>query len=364
MSSDAPVRVPLEAESLPTQASLKTSPLRNSCHTDLLVQDRIREANTRKVEGNDYFRKGDWQEALSAYESAIVFLPKRKIALGDARSDKSSEQNEEGEPSQDTEVSASGLAESAEEVFDTETEKTCTTLRSILNANIGACHVKLVSLRIIQQGFTNQLMRESTSELSKRVPEVRPYSDRVGPHRQFPIALADDPKYLKALQRRATSNEILNTWSSLSSAQEGCCFRCESLSRRLTSVGIDYNTLLELLPSGQEMREVQTKLQKLKPRLEEAQKKETSEMLGKLKTLGNSLLGMVRKGVAVPEANCTRRKFWSLNRQFQVRTQWTGGLLSKLFTIDHVLPVLLLCSSLHCHHALEREFNRYTLGDS
>lgn len=36
----------------------------------------------------------------------------------------------------------------------------------------------------------------------------------------FP-ALADDPEYVKALQRRAASNEIINSWSSLTMAQEG-----------------------------------------------------------------------------------------------------------------------------------------------
>ena len=41
-------------------------------------------------------------------------------------------------------------------------------------------------------------------------------------------ALADDPEYVKALQRRASSNEELNTWTSLSSAQEGTytLYRC------------------------------------------------------------------------------------------------------------------------------------------
>jgi hypothetical protein len=34
-------------------------------------------------------------------------------------------------------------------------------------------------------------------------------------------ALKDDPLYVKALQRRATSNEALNTWTSLAAAQEG-----------------------------------------------------------------------------------------------------------------------------------------------
>jgi len=53
----------------------------------------------------------------------------------------------------------------------------------------------------------------------------------------------------------------------------------------------DYNTLLKLPLTGKESKEIQNMLQKLKPRLEVAQKRETTEMLDKLKTLGNSFLG-------------------------------------------------------------------------
>lgn len=38
---------------------------------------------------------------------------------------------------------------------------------------------------------------------------------------QCPLALVDDPNYVKALQRRAASNERINSWSSLVTAQEG-----------------------------------------------------------------------------------------------------------------------------------------------
>jgi len=47
---------------------------------------------------------------------------------------------------------------------------------------------------------------------------------------------------------------------------------------------------LKLVPSN-EATDVQRTLHKLKPRLEIAQKKETDEMLDKLKGLGNSILG-------------------------------------------------------------------------
>lgn len=34
-------------------------------------------------------------------------------------------------------------------------------------------------------------------------------------------ALLDDPEYVKVLQRRASSHEMLGTWSSLSAARDG-----------------------------------------------------------------------------------------------------------------------------------------------
>lgn len=35
------------------------------------------------------------------------------------------------------------------------------------------------------------------------------------------VALLDDPQYVKALHRRAASNDALGTWSSLTSAEGG-----------------------------------------------------------------------------------------------------------------------------------------------
>lgn len=54
----------------------------------------------------------------------------------------------------------------------------------------------------------------------------------------------------------------------------------------------DYNTLLNIVPEADPRRkEISSALQKLKPRAEAAQKKETAEMLDKLKGLGNNILG-------------------------------------------------------------------------
>jgi len=118
----------------------------------------------------------------------------------------------------------------------------CAKARAILNANIGACHVKLEE-----------------------------YKDAVTACTE---ALADDPNYVKALQRRATCNERIGSWTSLVSAQD------------------DYNTLLKILPpTSPQITPIQRSLASIKPRAEAAQKKETDEVMSKLKGLGNSLLG-------------------------------------------------------------------------
>ena len=62
------------------------------------------------------------------------------------------------------------------------------------------------------------------------------------------------------------------------------------ISRLFNSV--DYTTLITLLPpSSNQVAEAKRSLRLLEPRVEEAQKRETGEMVDKLKGLGNSILG-------------------------------------------------------------------------
>ncbi|KAF8316763.1 hypothetical protein DL93DRAFT_708068 [Clavulina sp. PMI_390] len=121
-------------------------------------------------------------------------------------------------------------------------ERQCTSLRSIFNSNIAACHAKLGDHKTAVQFCDDSLL--------------------------------DVPTYAKALHRRATSNEVLDTWSSLSSAQT------------------DYQTLVDTLPSSSPLRpSAQRALKSLPPRIQVAQKRETDEMVDKLKGVGNSILG-------------------------------------------------------------------------
>lgn len=195
----------------------------------------LQDAQERKAEGNDYFRANKWNEALVAYRTGLNRLPKLKSKPEDL-----ARENPEGQ-SLDSIDSPTEVENSKSDSEDSEINQELTKARAVLNANIAACYLKL--------GEHKQAIEACTQ------------------------ALLDDPDYVKALQRRATCNEILNTWSSLTAAQE------------------DYTSLLRLSSVQSQTREIEGKLRSLKPRIEAAQKAETAEMLGKLKGLGDSILG-------------------------------------------------------------------------
>ncbi|KAF4605400.1 hypothetical protein EYR40_004184 [Pleurotus pulmonarius] len=203
------------------------------------TEDLLNAAEQLKVKGNDHFRAAEWGAALSTYQEALDTLPKRKSQKSDVSVPEPFEDLEEHPTAPSTSAPS---PPPSEDISPSEFDITCAKLRSVLNANIGACHVKLRSYKEAADACTQ--------------------------------AILDDPDYVKALQRRAAANEQLNTWSSLSNAQE------------------DYKKLLTLLPQGSSQgRDVDRSLRAIGPRVEAAQKAETAEMLGKLKGLGNSILG-------------------------------------------------------------------------
>jgi len=198
-----------------------------------------------KTEGNVYFRASRWEEALVAYQSGLRHLPERIEEAKAVRIDEdafSEEATVEGGTKDDERSKEEGTAPTDGYGSSQAARAECAQLRAVLNANIGACYVKLGD------------HKQAVAACSK--------------------ALIDDPQYLKALQRRASSNEVIDSWSSLTAAQE------------------DYNALLKLLPpTSPQIRDTERSLRLLKPRVEAAQKQETAEMMNKLKGLGNSILG-------------------------------------------------------------------------
>ncbi|CAE6441622.1 unnamed protein product [Rhizoctonia solani] len=206
--------------------------------TEEEILDLLSRAESSKSQGNKLYVEDRYEEAKEHYQHGLTCVPKRK-----AKPPKPSPNGREGSLEQDSPGEGESHPEEEgksppEEL--SEWEKKSASLRAQLNCNIGACCVKL--------------------------------SDHEGAVKACTEALVDDPKYVKALQRRASSNEAIGSWSALASAES------------------DYTALLDLLPPSSK-GPVRLTIARLKPRVQEAKEKETAEMMGKLKDLGNSLLG-------------------------------------------------------------------------
>ncbi|KAK7050857.1 hypothetical protein VNI00_004968 [Paramarasmius palmivorus] len=214
------------------------------------IPNLLEYADQLKSEGNEHFKAGKWGEALASYQVALGNLPKRKEkkkAVKTAAETLDDELDEGGGKDDSEAKSATGKRPEQDPSIEDDDdsppqEDPFAKTRATLNANIAACYMKLGEDKEVVAACSQSLL--------------------------------DDPQYVKALQRRATSNERINSWSSLASAQE------------------DYQKLVELLPeASKDRKDAERKLTLLKPRVEEAQKRETAEMLGQLKGIGNSILG-------------------------------------------------------------------------
>lgn len=110
----------------------------------------MRDADQLKQNGNEQFRAKQWNEALATYRSALGRLPVRKAKLL-ATNEKGKEKETSDRLDQEVVESTSGSDDNEQsstsvpepEVIGVEAE--CAKARATLNANIGACYVKLVS---------------------------------------------------------------------------------------------------------------------------------------------------------------------------------------------------------------------------
>ncbi|CAE6378753.1 unnamed protein product [Rhizoctonia solani] len=206
--------------------------------TEVEILELLSRAESSKSQGNKLYVEDRWEEAKEHYKHGLTCVPKRKPSPPKPAPNGREGPLEAHPPTERETGPSEGESFPIEEL--SELEKKSASLRAQLNCNIGACHVKL--------------------------------GDHEGAVKACTDALIDDPKYVKALQRRASSNEAIGSWSALASAES------------------DYTTLLDLLPPSSK-GPVRLTLARLKPRVQEAKEKETAEMMGKLKDLGNSVLG-------------------------------------------------------------------------
>ena len=97
----------------------------------------LEQADILKAEGNNHFRSKRWGEALTAYQAGLNRLP-NKIQKQEHLSQDELSSNEDREMSTPNKPDQRAFNLTSSELED------CATRRAVLNANIGACYVKLV----------------------------------------------------------------------------------------------------------------------------------------------------------------------------------------------------------------------------
>jgi hypothetical protein len=105
-------------------------------------------AEELKSEGNNYFRARKWNEALVAYRAGLGHLPKRKNRVAPTQAGNGTQREvglDDDEPISSERADESHLDDGISEELQPECEE-CAKARAVLNANIGACYVKLVSV--------------------------------------------------------------------------------------------------------------------------------------------------------------------------------------------------------------------------
>lgn len=208
------------------------------------------ESNSSKELGNLAFRNQRWQVALNQYTEALIHLPPRasstthpsnqqpssstsKTRDPQSLSDDEDDNRIDDQPNQDLSNHAN---------LEPSNEPRIARLRSILNANKAACYLKLEDWQSAAQAAG--------------------------------LSLKDDPKYLKALHRRAQANEKLGTWASLQASLD------------------DYNLIAKSPNVPPEvMKETKANQIRLPTLIAQRSEADKAEMVSKLKDLGNTVLG-------------------------------------------------------------------------
>ncbi|CED84573.1 TPR repeat-containing protein [Phaffia rhodozyma] len=214
--------------------------------TDDLVAS-VAKAESLKTKANAQFNPGKaYHQALQTYLSVLAALPSQSDSISPQKTGQPSQLKEE-EGLQIVEVDEEEAAriergETEEERKRRNLEEKVVRLRAVIWGNVAACYLRLNQYKETVEACTE--------------------------------ALKDDPEYVKALHRRITANTAIDSWSSLQSALD------------------DAKKLLPLLPSNSPIRsEIQLSVRDLPGKVNAKGEKEKAEMMGKLKNLGNSVLG-------------------------------------------------------------------------
>ncbi|GAA5865399.1 hypothetical protein JCM3774_005624 [Rhodotorula dairenensis] len=199
------------------------------------LRDLLNRAKELKNVGNAEFGQGRWEMAIESYREGLAELPNTR-APNDSASIKGKEKE-----AQLAHQDAARLPVGISEEERAEWEE-CRELHAMLSANVAACYLKM------------QRWKEAVKACDE--------------------ALESKPEYVKAIHRRATANEALGGWGGLQAALD------------------DWNKLATLSATPAALApQIKAAQQRLPEQIKVQQEKEKDEVLGKLKDLGNMVLG-------------------------------------------------------------------------
>lgn len=175
-----------------------------------------------KAQGNSHFtsKPPSHATAVEAYKSALALLPPcpRKEATPQIKPEHVGSVIEEVTDEQAEEIIAAEQAKEHPGAEQQERDRLEEDIRECIKAcwsNLAACHLATV------RGWAGD--------------RADMQGDDKGAVEACTEALKVDPHHVKALQRRATANERISTWSSLTSAKEGKCCVIDTLTAQTTS---------------------------------------------------------------------------------------------------------------------------------
>ncbi|KAF9393099.1 hypothetical protein CPB97_000001 [Podila verticillata] len=258
-------------------------------------EELFEEASRYKTTGNQQFGQGNYTEALRYYQLALTTCP----ASTSPTSDKDENDDEASDPEKVT-----GSKPESPRIPTTDSATTTYTKykaeRAVYHSNMAACHIKL---------------KEYKEAIDSCV-----------------TALELDPTFMRALQRKAQADEMQGTFASMNQAKEDHERVIETLSIELglielkedteekdQEIEVDASSPSEAGPSFTKTKRsgeprsmavrrldmdeaakkkhrimIQTSEQALKrmePVLKQLLEKEKEEMMAKLKSMGNTILG-------------------------------------------------------------------------
>eukprot|EP01006_Ploeotia_vitrea_P066442 TRINITY_DN94980_c0_g1_i1.p1 TRINITY_DN94980_c0_g1~~TRINITY_DN94980_c0_g1_i1.p1 ORF type:complete len:293 (-),score=59.20 TRINITY_DN94980_c0_g1_i1:35-913(-) len=252
--------IPTKSQSVENEKQVETkeeTPVSPFMNIDEEVRSAAENASSQKEQGNKEYKNDNVEQALEHYNKAVEFMGEvvehyneQAGDLSEPESDPEVEAEEQDPPKPvSSRQAAQSLRRQKPKPQKCNLPPNAKDLLAACYGNCASCYVRL--------GAHTQVVSSCNSALELK------------------------PDYVKVLQRRATAHQILGDRS----AEAGDHTEASgSLSKAME----DWKAVAKLEPTNKEARAAISKLQ---PQLDAEHEKMKEEMMGKLKDVGNSVLG-------------------------------------------------------------------------